>query len=144
MWAVTCGLKQGYFAIDMLAIRRQKKNPVLQADGPRSVGRSGLVTCLLFCFVSGAKMTLKTQKFWKKSNFFCRKSFEMCSDLFSTYFSKNFNILVKKWLILQDFDKLRRKKFSQMEKNGLIIFVKQVLFCSFFPRGLTGWFTFLV
>ena len=64
-------------------------------------------------------MTPKTQKFRENFDIFCRKILGKCLDLFSRHFSHNFKILVKKWLILQDFAKKFKKKIIFCQKGNL-------------------------
>ena len=76
-----------------------------------------------FFFFSGDKSDPKNVGFWKN-----------ILAYFSKNLSKKFSILVKKWLILQDFSKFKgKRKFSQNGKFGSVVLVKQVfcfvLFC---------------
>ena len=107
---------------------------------PSRVSWSGIFFFFFFFFVV-AKMTLKTGKFWKKSDLFWQKNLGKYLNLFSQIFSKHFKILVKKkgW-----FYKILEKTIQKISQNGKfrsVAPVKQfflffvfvfVLFCLFF------------
>ena len=83
------------------------------------------------------KMTPKTRNFEKTSIFFAeKKNLGKYFDLFSRNLSQNFQILVKKRLILQDFGKNKKKSakkkiwVGRARKTGLSFF--RGLFSSFF------------
>ena len=76
-------------------------------DLPIRVGRSGdfFFFNFFFFYLWFQKVTPTTQKFRENFDIFCRKILGKYLDLFSSNFSQNFQILVKKWLILPDFGK---------------------------------------
>ena len=78
-------------------------------------------------------MTPKTQKCRENFDIFCRKILEKYLDLFSRNFSQKFQILVKKWLILQDFRKNFKKNMAK-RKFGSVMAVKKGFLFSW-PKG---------
>ena len=74
---------------------------------------------LIFKKISGAKLTLKTQTSWKKSDFFAKISKENILIYFQHLSDKTLRFWSKKWPVLHNFGKLK-KKISQIWKNGLV------------------------
>ena len=63
-----------------------------------------------FFKISGGKITLKTWNFRKNLSFCCKNFLGKFSDFSFNIFQKKYQILVRKWLILQDFGKSKKKK----------------------------------
>ena len=96
-------------------------------DLPSRVGRA----LVLFLVLVG-KMTLKTQKFWKKSDIFTEKFWENSLTYFQEFSTK----ICRFWSKNGWFNKILEKKICQNWKSGSVTPVKQFfcfvlfLFCS--------------
>ena len=114
------------FKFDLWRLGRGRKKTVLRADGPPKLGRSVgtfflnfyLFICLFLFFKNiWWKNYTENAEFSNKSDFFFLQIFlGKYSDSFLTFFRQNFKILIKKWLFIQDFGKLKIKNLPKWKK----------------------------
>ena len=131
------------------SLRPQKKETLFTGWRTCQVGSVGrAVFFLLFFCLWFQKMTPKTRKFWENFDIFCRKILGKYLDLFSRNFSQNFQILVKKRLILQDLAKnknnnnfLPKRKFGSVApvKQGVLFSWRKHKILSLFEQKFENW-----